>query len=414
MRYGRGLLCFLALWFPFCVLWADGLPSFDLQRMPLSQIVSLYFKEVYASPYVLCDELLNDQRLVSLRADGKQLDEAILRGLLVLNGYEVKRQGLVTLVQLKPAGGVASSIIPSDHHPFVYRPKFRSVATLVALVSPLVHGVFANQAVSAPAAAVGGSSSESIAASYNASDGEVLVFAGEKKQTLRLEKLLKDLDVPESSVLVRAVLYEVSKSMHTSSALKLVSDLLRRNGALRGNASLSLGRDVLQNSLSIGFKSFDAVASAISADERFKVITSPFLRVKNQHAVRLQVGQDVPVSGKILINPNGQTTQSTEYHSSGVILHVSANIRGQVVDLDVTQTVSNFIKTTTGNVNNPTMNKREVQTSLSLKDKEIVVLGGLLDQKDENGKSGLFGINFAKSVANDQRELLLLLQVEKV
>lgn len=54
--------------------------SFNLQRMPLSQLVSLYFSEVHQQPFVLCDALLKDQRLVSLRASGKQLDTAINRG----------------------------------------------------------------------------------------------------------------------------------------------------------------------------------------------------------------------------------------------------------------------------------------------------------------------------------------------
>lgn len=76
-------------------------PLFDLQRMPLSQLVSLYFKEVHPQPYVLCDTLLKDHRLVSLRASGKDLEVAMLRAVLALHGYEVRQQQGVMMVAVK-------------------------------------------------------------------------------------------------------------------------------------------------------------------------------------------------------------------------------------------------------------------------------------------------------------------------
>lgn len=389
--------------------------SFDLQRMPLSQLVSLYFKEVHPKPYVLCDTVLKDQRLVSLRASGQALDVAMLRAVLALHGYEARQQQGVMMVSVKAkAAPLAQPGAMSLEVPFIYRPHYRDVAYLVGLLTPMVQGTFANQAVSAPALAVGGGSSlgtgstQSVTPTYHPRDDESLIFAGSPAQVKRLQGLLKQLDVPEASVLVKAVLYEVKKDRSSGSALKLVADILK------GQVGLSVGGDSLLNSLSIKAPSFDCVASAISSDGRFKVVTSPFARVKNHQAVRLQVGQDVPVSGQILLNPNGQSTQSTEYHSSGVILNVVAHIRGCVVDLEVVQTVSNFVKTTTGNTNNPTMNKREIQTAISLANGEMVLLGGLLDQQAEEARHGFLGYNFSKSKADSSSELLLLIQAERI
>ncbi len=387
--------------------------SFDLQQMPLSQLVSLYFKEIHPQPYVLCDTVLKDQRLVSLRASGKSLDVAMLRAVLALHGYEARQQQGVMMVAVKSTPVTQPGAVPLEV-PFVYRPQYRDVAYLVGLLTPMVQGTFANQAVSAPALAVGGGSSvnggpsQSVTPTYQPRDDESLIFAGTPAQVKRLQGLLKQLDVPEASVLVKAVLYEVKKDRSSGSALKLVADVLK------GQVGLSVGGDSLLNSLSIKAPNFDCVASVISSDGRFKVVTSPFARVKNHQSVRLQVGQDVPVSGQILLNPNGQSTQSTEYHSSGVILNVVAHIRGQVVDLDVVQTVSNFVKTTTGNTNNPTMNKREIQTAISLANGEMVLLGGLLDQQNEEANHGFFGYNFSKSKADLSSELLLLIQAERI
>ncbi|MEW9906507.1 MAG: IS3 family transposase [Candidatus Symbiodolus clandestinus] len=72
------------------------------------------------------------------------------------------------------------------------------------------------------------------------------------------------------------------------------------------------------------------------------------------------------------------------------------------------------MKTVTGNTSNPTMNKREIQTAITLANGEMVLLGGLLDNQSEEAKSGLLGWNFSKSKASMNSELLLLIQAERL
>lgn len=381
--------------------------QFDMQGMPLSQVISLYFKEVSKQPYVLCDAVLNDNRFVSIRADGRSLDAAIFRAVLDSNGYEVRNVSGVATVCLKPVKEVKDDNATKGT-PFVYRPKYQDVAYLVDILSPLVDGHFANRRSTGGSMRVGGGGQgDSSVANQSAQGDEFIIFSGEQSSIDRLKVLLNSVDVPSSSVVVRAVLYEVSRSEIDASALKVMAELFS------GKVGVSFGKDAFSNTLSINTSSFDFVASAISEDGRFKVVTSPFARVRNNQRVRLQVGADVPVAGEILINPNGQTTQSTEYRSSGVILDVSARVRGSSIDVDLIQTVSNFVQTKTGN-SNPTLNKREIQTSLSLSDGELVVLGGVSDSKDEKTSSGLFGWNFSSSDSDTDSELVLLLQVKKV
>lgn len=385
-----------------------GEPStFDMQRMPISQVISLYFKEVSRQPYVLCDSVLNDNRFVSIRAGGRSLDDAIFKAVLDANGYEVRDVSGVATVCLKPVEEKVD-INATKGKPFVYRPQFQEVGYLVDLLSPLVEGHFANKRSGGGALRVGAGDDSSITTAMQSSrSDEFLVFSGKPEAIERLKGLLESLDVETPSVVVRAVLYEVSKSKTDASALKMLSDMFS------GRVGLSIGTDTFANTLSINTPSFEFVASAISEDGRFKVVTAPFARVRNNQRVRLQVGEDVPVAGQILINPNGQTTQSTEYRSSGVILDVTARVRQGVIDVDLVQTVSNFVQTKTGNAN-PTLNKREIQTSLSVSDGELVVLGGLNDAKEERAKRGLFGWNFSKSDSDSKSELVLLLQVERI
>lgn len=381
--------------------------SFDMQGMPLSQVISLYFKEVSRQPYVLCDAVLKDNRFVSIRAGGRSLDAAIFRAVLDSHGYQVKDVAGVSTVCTKPVEE-KPEINATKGKPFVYRPVHQDVGYLVDILSPLVEGHFANKRSGGGSLRVGGDEDGALSTAMKSAQGdEFLVFSGAPASIDRLKVLLESLDVPSPSVVVRAVLYEVSRSKKDASALKMLSD------AFSGRVGISLGTSTFANTLSIVTPSFEFVASAISEDGRFKVLTSPFARVRNNQRVRLQVGADVPVAGQILINPNGQTTQSTEYRSSGVILDVTARVRGGTIDVDLVQTVSNFVQTTTGN-SNPTLNKREIQSSMSVVHGELVVLGGLADFKQEKAKSGLFGWNFSNAESDLQSELVLLLQVERL
>ncbi len=385
--------------------------GFNLTSVPLSQVIQLYFSEVARSAYVICSEVLSDTRYVSLRASGKALDRAMMVALLDANGLALNMVGGVATVCAKPPELTEEQKAARNGKVFTYKPRHRSVSDLIRVATPLVVGVFANgnsgRGVALPLA---GSRSSAATTSLPISEiDEVLVFSGESKQIGRLKEIVAALDTPSSSVMVKAVLYEVSNSSTEASALKVIADLLG------GKLGVTIGGSMLSGgSLSITSSNLDFVASMISEDSRFKVLTRPFLRVQNGRSARFQVGQDVPVAGEILFNPNGQSAQSFKYVSSGVIFDVSAHIRGDAIGLDIVQTVSSFVKTTVGNSDNPTLNKRELSTSLTMGNGEIVVLGGLSDVQRERSTQGLFGWNFAKSEGSRNGQLVLVLQAEKV
>jgi len=72
--------------------------SFDMQAVPLNTLVNLYFKEVNKHSYFICSDVLNDSRIVSVRASGKLLDAAMVSQVLQLNGYEAKEvDGFITV-----------------------------------------------------------------------------------------------------------------------------------------------------------------------------------------------------------------------------------------------------------------------------------------------------------------------------
>lgn len=83
----------------------------------------------------------------------------------------------------------------------------------------------------------------------------------------------------------------------------------------------------------------------------------------------------------------------------------------------VLQQVSNFINTTTGVNGSPTLTKRELSTAVTMSDGDVIVLGGLNENKESSAESGLpFLPSILRSNSKDQSksEILLILQVTRI
>ncbi|WP_099139810.1 bacterial type II and III secretion system family protein [Xenorhabdus hominickii] len=115
---------------------------------------------------------------------------------------------------------------------------------------------------------------------------------------------------------------------------------------------------------------------------------------------------------------DGRPVQSIEYRSSGVIFDIQPTIKSQAIDLKIQQQLSNFVKTDTGVNQSPTLIKRDIVTDVSVKSGEIIVLGGLAENKVEEGEAGFSflpkGFLTGKSKANTKTDIIVLLQVKVI
>jgi type II secretory pathway component GspD/PulD (secretin) len=213
-------------------------------------------------------------------------------------------------------------------------------------------------------------------------------------------------------VSVSGVIYEVSLSKTDSSALSLFGSILK------SHIGIDMNRGSGGNTASLKIGGLDAVFSALDSDSRFKVVSNPSLTVRSGSSARLTVGEEVPTAGTISQNNSGQTFQSVEYKSSGVILDFKPQVLKETIRVNFQQTVSSFVKTETGINNSPTLIKREARSDVDLSDGELLVVGGLTDNKESSGRSS-FPVPFlsslvSKNSSNRSTELLILLKVQKL
>ncbi|TWC72008.1 type II secretion system protein GspD [Herbaspirillum sp. SJZ099] len=396
-----------------------GIPdsAFELSRVRIADAVEVMYTQVLKTPYLIQPDVVADERLVSFRfATGASPRSEVSRFMSLL-GLAVRSVNGVDLVS------TAKEPEP-DKEAFVYRPKFRDVTYLVELLRALfpkgeftstrtIHG--APQAVSgdAPGGQAKAPAPSGSAASLVDTVTDALVFNGTAADIKKLSGLLAQLDTRLGEVMVRGQVFEVASNGAEGSAFSLALSLL--GGTVTAGLSTP---STLDGFVRIKNASIDAVFSALSSDSRFKTISAPSLRVRSGASGRFSVGQDVPVLGAVSYPGNGNApVQSVEYRSSGVIFDLAPVVRDSVVDLTVGQQLSNFVTTQTGVNNSPTLTKREVRTSLSVADGDIVIIGGLAENRESSGRVGFsFLPDWMRSDTGQtsKSEILLVLQVTRL
>ncbi len=410
----KGFVVMILLFIAFGQAYAQNSSKpvrFDFQAINVAQVLQLIYGEVLASPYVIDPDVLTDSRSVSFRYSSENGDvRAFLKTFVISLGLTVETHNGIDFITRRKA----DEKIEAETDGFVYRPVYRDVHYLTRLLAPLFKGSFSvNRSIPS---SQGGISDKAVpdgsAASLIDQNADALIFSGTEKEIEKLKKLLPQVDFALGEVMVRGLVYEVSTSDKDGSAFGLFASLLD------GKLSLGIGaNNPIGDFVRIKNASLDVIYSALSQDSRFKVVSSPSLRIRSGANGSFSVGQDVPVLGSVSYPTSGQAVQSVEYRSSGVIFNIQPTVREGMIGLNIDQQLSNFVVTTTGVNNSPTLTKRALKTSIGIQDGDLIALGGLTENKESNTRDGLsFLPKFLHTTGseNTRSEILLVLQVQRI
>lgn len=437
-----------------------------LDRVALSVGVDAVLRASTTAGYVLCDGVLQDKRLVSLRFQSYQLTLSNVSLWLAAQGYALRDKGGVLYVctsddrrtgsaegggsdRAQRAGSVESSEVPQGYAPGVvggassgdrYAGSSRggeySPAT-VPVGSPLAPGPMYAGGPVARGAVPGGVfevaayrpdyvdpatiaevvramlPEASVAVSVARIDARPAVFVrGAPEVVERFRTLAHYVDTPAERVEVSAILAEVSTSGRAGWSVQAVaSALTSRLGISIGGASggIAAGGD------SLSFKSgdFSAVLGVVGTTSNTRVLSTPRVSGRSGESLRLQVGSDVPVLGAIVATGGiANTAQEVQYRSSGVIFEVLPLVHGKTVTLAIKQELSAFAETETGVRGSPTLSKRELTSSVDMEDGEWLVIGGLTSSETVKARNTLFGVvPTGRQRVSRETELVLIINV---
>jgi general secretion pathway protein D len=210
-----------------------------------------------------------------------------------------------------------------------------------------------------------------------------LIVMANERDYQRVLRVIHNLDVVPSQVLIEAVIAEVT----LNDDLKYgVEWQLQKHGTPTGTFS-SLTSGVVAAAFP-GFNyAFNAanistMLKALNDVTRVNVISTPSLMVLDNKTARLQIGDQVPITTQTATNvvtSQAAIVNTVSMQDTGVILSVTPRINESGrVQLEIEQEVSSVVRTTTSNIDSPTIQQRRVKTTVVVNDGEVLALGGMI------------------------------------
>ena len=218
-----------------------------------------------------------------------------------------------------------------------------------------------------------------------------LIITATASEYRRLRQILDQIDLSPNQVLLEATIAEV----------RLNNDLKMgvRWFLQSGDTALKF-TDATDGTVTSSFPGFShffntpnvkVVLNALSTVTDVNIISSPTIMVLDNKKATLQVGNEVPIatqSAVAVLTPGSPIVNSITYRSTGIVLNITPRIgdRGRIV-LDVEQEASDVVPTSSSGIDLPTIQQRRIKTTVAVNDGEGIVLGGMIQDRNDITKN---------------------------
>lgn len=152
-----------------------------------------------------------------------------------------------------------------------------------------------------------------------------------------------------------------------------VQSILGVTGSLFGFGG-EIGNDAL----------FGAVINAVKSDTASNILSTPSIMTLNNQEASILVGQEVPITTGEALSPNFDNAfRTVQRQNVGIQLEVKPQINtGGAIKLFLRQEVSSIAGPVATGSSDLVLNKREIETTVTVDDGEIIALGGLIDENE--------------------------------
>lgn len=294
--------------------------------------------------------------------------------------------------------------------------KYAKAENMVKILTGLKDkGSKTNRAVkgkAAPAKVSTGSSISQNAIIQGDDETNALIITADPNTVKNLKAIIRQLDIRRAQVLIEAIIAEITANKNKDVGVGLVVDgAQRESGALPiGISNLAGIGELLTAALSGGTTTvspgggltlglgeetdsgvrYGAVLRALQNDGNSKILSTPSVVTLDNEEAELIVGENVPfVTGNFTGTGSTDPTnpfQTIERQDVGLTLKVTPQINeGDTVKLEIEQETSSVQDDTEGA--GLRTRKRSIKTSVLVDDGGILILGGLMQEQEDESQS---------------------------
>ncbi len=270
-------------------------------------------------------------------------------------------------------------------------------------------------------------------------DSNSILLGASQRNYQRYMDLVHQIDKPEPQVMISVLIAEVSIDDQFELGVEFAAQDLNfseratvgPNGVILGDQfDVITGTDI--GAAGVGFggltltvsgEDFSFLFRALQSQGQLEVLSRPTLLVQNNAEGSITIGDRVPiVSGQT--SAGGQSSTTIQYEEVGIILDVIPHINPDgYVNLEISpeiSQISNQSLQVAEGLNAAVFSERSAETTVTVKDGETVILGGLITENIQNseikvpwlGDIPVLGELFKTTTKNATKtELLIVLTV---
>jgi general secretion pathway protein D len=261
----------------------------------------------------------------------------------------------------------------------------------------------------------------------------LLIVQATQQEWEVIRKTLGQLDIAPRQVLIDAQIYEVTLTDAFSSGVRAY---LRQRGQTAGVGGALATRKLVGGfadgafGLSIGHligetRELVAFLDAQKTYGRTRVVSAPSVIATDNLPASINVGSEIPILTSQGVVPGAQAggtslfTNTIANRNTGVILNITARVSASgIVTMLINQEVSSPQAAASGGIQSPSIQKRAVNTQVTVEDGSTIAIGGIMQENDLYtanrlpvlGKIPILGAAFGStSISKNKVELIILL-----
>jgi general secretion pathway protein D len=205
-----------------------------------------------------------------------------------------------------------------------------------------------------------------------------------------IENILNRLDVMPRQVLIEVIIAEISLDESTELGVEW-SYVKGPGNPSTSLLSANMGSSGLQYLIGQTDRWTHAL-STLASENKVNILSSPSVLASDNIEAKINISTEVPVvSSTYALTESDLVSTNIQYRSTGVILTVTPHINENgLVSMEISQEVSDQSENVqAGGESYPSFFERSVNTTLTVKHNQTIVMGGLIKENKSDGRTGV-------------------------
>ena len=220
-----------------------------------------------------------------------------------------------------------------------------------------------------------------------------LLVSASPRYMQRVRDMIGELDIDPPQVLIQVLLAEITLDTTDEWAVDFTGGFRVGGTEVVGDFGLGiLGSAFLTAmgvpSLSIAGGDFNLLLRALDAQGRLQVLSNPSVMAANNQPARIQVGENIGRASSSALTEGGVQQTNVVFDDIGVILEVTPSINPDgFVRMVITPEITDLTNRTTQVTEDlavPILTKRTATTTVTVRDGQTIVIGGLISDEFEH------------------------------